>query len=243
VGHSGDLGRVRLSDAGRRGDGDHALESGADGPPFEAPAPSEVAFLQLSGGSTGLSKLIPRTHDDYIYSFRASNDICGIDAESVYLAALPVAHNFTMSSPGTLGVLYAGGTVVLCPAPSPDVAFALIERERVTITALVPPLAVLWLEAAPVSRHDRSSLRLLQVGGAKLAREVAERVGPVLGCTLQQVFGMAEGLVNYTRLDDPEERIVATQGRPISPDDELRVVDADECEVAPGAVGHLLWCA
>ncbi len=39
--------------------------------------------------------------------------------------------------------------------------------------------------------------------GARLADEVARTVRPVLGATLQQVFGMAEGLLNYTRLDDP----------------------------------------
>lgn len=203
------------------------------------PSPSDVAFLQLSGGSTGLSKLIPRTHDDYIYSFRASNDICGITARSVYLAALPVAHNFTMSSPGTFGLLYAGGTIVLAPMPSPDVAFRLIERERVTISAVVPPLALLWIDAAAQKRFDLSSLEVLQVGGAKLATEVARRVKPAIGCTLQQVFGMAEGLVNYTRLDDAEEVIVSTQGRPISQDDELRIVDEDDRPVTPGVPGHL----
>src|SRR5690606_30521261 len=59
--------------------------------------PPSVAFLHISGGSTGLSKLIPRTHDDYIYSFRASAQICGLTPDSVYLTALPVAHNFPMS--------------------------------------------------------------------------------------------------------------------------------------------------
>jgi len=213
--------------------------AGVDDEALPLPDPSSVAFLQLSGGSTGLSKLIPRTHDDYIYSFRASNDICGISGRSIYLAALPVAHNFTMSSPGTFGLLYAGGTVVLAPMPSPDVAFKLIERERVSISAVVPPLALLWIDAAAQKRFDLSSLEVLQVGGAKLATEVARRVKPALGCTLQQVFGMAEGLVNYTRLDDAEERIVSTQGRPISEDDEIRIVDEDEQPVAPGVPGHL----
>jgi 2,3-dihydroxybenzoate-AMP ligase len=90
------------------------------------------------------------------------------------------------------------------------------------------------------TKPDLSSLKVLQVGGAKLGSTVAARVGPVLGCRLQQVFGMAEGLVNYTRLDDPEELIVTTQGRPISPDDEVRVVDEDGLDVAPGETGQLL---
>ena len=204
------------------------------------PDPQSVAFLQISGGSTGLSKLIPRTHDDYLYSFRASNEICGIDRDSVYLVALPAAHNFPMSSPGFFGALYAGARVVMSPGPGPDAAFPLIAREKVTCCGLVPPLALLWAQAAASRSEDISSLQVLQVGGAKLVPEAARRVVDGLGCTLQQVFGMAEGLVNYTRLDDPLELIVACQGRPISPDDEVRVVDDHDQPVAEGEVGHLI---
>ncbi|WP_307350380.1 (2,3-dihydroxybenzoyl)adenylate synthase [Paenibacillus polymyxa] len=199
-----------------------------------------IAFLQLSGGSTGLPKLIPRTHDDYIYSLRGSVEICGLDENSVYLAALPMAHNYPLSSPGVFGTLYAGGKIVLAPTPSPDDAFPLIEQEQVTITALVPPLALAWLDSASSRSCDLSSLQVLQVGGAKFSEEAARRIKPELGCTLQQVFGMAEGLVNYTRLYDPEDIIVATQGRPISIDDEIKILDDEDKEVAPGEVGHLL---
>ncbi|ASW55458.1 (2,3-dihydroxybenzoyl)adenylate synthase [Plantactinospora sp. KBS50] len=206
------------------------------------PRPGDLAFLQLSGGSTGLPKLIPRTHDDYLYSVRASARICELTADSVYLAVLPVAHNFTMSSPGVLGTFAVGGRVVLARRPDPATVLPLIERERVTITAVVPPLAQLWLDAVggPARRPDLSSLRVLQVGGAKLAGTVAQRVTPVLGCRLQQVFGMAEGLVNYTRLDDPDPLVWHTQGRPISPDDEILVVDDADRPVPAGEVGHLL---
>jgi 2,3-dihydroxybenzoate-AMP ligase len=206
---------------------------------FPDPDAGAVAFLQLSGGSTGLPKLIPRTHDDYLYSVRASAAICQLDQHSVYLCALPVAHNFPLSSPGTLGVLHAGGCVVLARQANPDHAFALIEAEQVTVTALVPPLAMAWLDAAASARHDLSSLQLLQVGGARLAAETARRVGPVLGCALQQVFGMAEGLVNYTRPEDAPELVSGTQGRPISADDEVRIVDDDDHPVGLNTLGHL----
>ncbi|WP_277370949.1 (2,3-dihydroxybenzoyl)adenylate synthase [Rhodococcus rhodochrous] len=199
-----------------------------------------VAFLQLSGGTTGTSKLIPRTHADYLYSVRESAVICGVDETTRMLVALPAAHNFPMSSPGILGVLHAGGTVVLAPDPSPDTAFALIESEGVTMASLVPPLAQAWLSARARTERDLSSLEVLQVGGAKFPAEAAKRVRPELGCTLQQVFGMAEGLVNYTRLDDDEDTIVTTQGRPISPEDEIRVVDDTDEPVAAGTTGHLL---
>jgi len=214
-----------------------------EGLPGDDADPSAVAFLQLSGGTTGLPKLIPRTHDDYLYSVRASAEICGLSPSTVYLAALPASHNFTMSSPGLLGVVHAGGTSVLAPSPDPDTCFGLIEAERVTLAAVVPPLAAAWVQAATRTARDLSSLEVLQVGGAKCAPELARRITPALGARLQQVFGMAEGLVNYTRLDDPDDVVLHTQGRPISPDDEIRVVDPDdprEREVAPGAVGALL---
>ena len=226
------------------GDGDEfATVASLDGdtttlPPD--PDPQSVAFLQLSGGSTGLSKLIPRTHDDYLYSVRASNEICAIDRSSVYMVALPAAHNFPMSSPGFLGALYAGARVVLSPGPGPDAAFPLIARERVTCVGLVPPLALLWAQAAASSAHDLSSLKVMQVGGAKLVPEAARRVVEGMGCQLQQVFGMAEGLVNYTRLHDADDIVLGTQGRPISPDDEVLVLDDHGHPVAPGEVGHLL---
>lgn len=224
------------------------------GQPPAAVSASDVAFMQISGGSTGLSKLIPRTHDDYLYSVRASADICQLNENAVFLAALPIAHNFPMSSPGFLGVLYAGGTVVMASAPSPDVAFPLIEQEKVTITALVPPLVLLWMKALSQSSEQEvatpsagrwtkamlSSLQLLQVGGAKFMPESAARVRSELGCELQQVFGMAEGLVNYTRPGDPEHLITGTQGRPISAADEIRIVDEQDQPVAAGDAGQLL---
>lgn len=202
--------------------------------------PADVALYQLSGGTTGTSKLIPRTHDDYLYLVRASAALCQLDENSVYLCVLPQAHNYPLTSPGTLGTLWAGGRVILADSGNPDVAFPLIAREGVTITSLVPPLAMIWLEAARQRRAELASLSILQVGGAKFSETVARRVRPELGCTLQQVFGMAEGLLNYTRLNDPEELIVTTQGRPLSPEDEVRIVDDQDQPVAAGEVGHLL---
>ena len=84
------------------------------------------------------------------------------------------------------------------------------------------------------------TLRLLQVGGSKLEAEDAAQVRAALTPGLQQVFGMAEGLLNFTRLDDPPEVLERTQGRPLSPGDEIRIVDADGAPVASGEEGELL---
>ena len=204
------------------------------------PDPADVALFLLSGGTTGLPKLIPRTHDDYAYNSRASAAVSGFGPDTVYLVGLPISHNFPLASPGIQGVFQNGGTVVLANRSEPTEAFALIERERVTATSLVPALAIRWIEVPERERFDLSSLRVLQVGGARLNPEAARRVRPSLGCRLQQVFGMAEGLLNYTRLDDPDHEIVETQGRPCSPDDEIRIVDEEDRDVRPGSPGHLL---
>ncbi|AYO20602.1 (2,3-dihydroxybenzoyl)adenylate synthase [Vibrio owensii] len=199
----------------------------------------DFAFFQLSGGTTGTPKLIPRTHTDYLYSVRASNEVCQFSDQTRYLCVLPAAHNFPLSSPGALGCLMVGGTVVLAPDATPQTAFALIEKHQITVAALVPPLALLWLDEAGRTQHDIRSLEVLQVGGARFSEEAAKRVKPELGCTLQQVFGMAEGLVNYTRLDDPESEIISTQGRPMSSADELLILDEMGNPVPQGTEGIL----
>lgn len=225
--------------AGNPGEFTALSDVDAEPEPLPEPDPGDVAMFLLSGGTTGLPKLIPRTHNDYAYNLRASAEVCELGPETSYLAALPVAHNFPLGCPGTFGTLHAGGKVVMAPNSSPDEAFELIERERVTITAVVPPLALLWMEAVEWAEEDISSLRLLQVGGAKFKEEPARRVRATLDCAVQQVFGMAEGLLCYTRLDDPEDVVMATQGRPMCPDDEVRIVDQDGNPVADGELGEL----
>ncbi len=208
-----------------------------------SPTPAdEVAFFQLSGGSTGTPKLIPRTHNDYYYSIRRSNEICGITADTRYLNALPAAHNFAMSSPGSLGIFMAGGCVVLAHDPSATLCFPLIEQHRITVTSLVPPAVSLWLQAITegAGNAQLASLQLLQVGGARLSATLAARIPAEMGCQLQQVFGMAEGLVNYTALDDTPERIMNTQGRPMCPDDEVWVADENGNPLPRGEVGRLM---
>ena len=205
-----------------------------------APEPEEVAFFLLSGGTTGLPKIIARTHNDYEYNVRRSAEVCGFDVETVYLAVLPVAHNFALGCPGVLGALSVGGRVVMCPSPRAEIAFPELARERATVTSVVPAVARTWLEAAGSAGPDLESLRVLQVGGSVLPADLARTLAPALGCALQQVFGMAEGLLNYTRLTDPPFVASTTQGRPISEADEVLIVDANGLPVEEGETGELL---
>ncbi|GAB0105417.1 (2,3-dihydroxybenzoyl)adenylate synthase [Nocardia sp. JMUB6875] len=212
----------------------------ADGDSLPEVDATDIALMLVSGGTTGLPKLIARTHDDYTYNAKASAEVCELGPDDVYLAALPVAHNFPLACPGVLGTVATGGAMAFVTDPSPESAFAAIEQHRVTVTAVVPPLAQLWCAAVEWEDADLSSLRLLQVGGAKLAEVNARDVAPALNVRLQQVFGMAEGLLNYTRAEDSDDLVCTTQGRPLSPADEVRVVDEHGHDVPDGEEGELL---
>jgi mycobactin salicyl-AMP ligase len=198
------------------------------------------ALFLVSGGTTGLPKLIARTHDDYDLNARLSAEVAMLTADDTYLVALPAAHNFPLCCPGILGVFGVGGHVVFTDNPSPDNTFDLIERHRVTVTALVPALAQLWCAATEWEPADISSLRLLQVGGAKLAHPDAVALDEALGDVVQQVFGMAEGLICYTRPDEPRNLVHEVQGSPMSEFDEVRVVDEEGVDVPDGEEGELL---
>ncbi|MFI6684074.1 (2,3-dihydroxybenzoyl)adenylate synthase [Streptomyces sp. NPDC050485] len=213
-----------------------------DAPPGPALAQSadQVAFLLLSGGTTAAPKLVPRTHNDYTYQARAAAELVSLTENDVYLAALPAEFNVTFGCPGIVGTLSVGGTVVLVENPGPAECLPVIERERVTITSVTPAVAQLWLDALPTVQADLSSLRLVQIGGAPFDRATTERMGPELGCRPQQVFGMAEGPITLTRPADPDVTVFTTQGRPLSPDDEIRIVDADGKDVPDGEPGELL---
>ncbi|RBQ21145.1 (2,3-dihydroxybenzoyl)adenylate synthase [Spongiactinospora rosea] len=216
-----------------------APEPGPDVPPPGADA-ADPALMLLSSGTTGPPKVMVRTHEDYGYVVRTTTEVAGVDAGTVYMAVLPGTHTFTLAYPGILGTLSAGGTVVLAGPEDPRRALELIQRERVTHTAAVPGLVAQWLGVLRGERYDLSSLKVLQVGGAKLDPDLAEQAVKVLPCTLQQVYGMSEGLTNFTRLDDPIQTILGTQGRPATPHDEITIVDEDERPVPPGEVGQLL---
>ncbi|OIK03764.1 2,3-dihydroxybenzoyl adenylate synthase [Streptomyces monashensis] len=203
--------------------------------------PDDVAFFLLSGGSTAAPKLVPRTHNDYAYQTRAAAELIGLGPEDVYLAALPATSNLTFGCPGIVGTLATGGTVVLIDLiDDPDpAAFRAIETEKVTVTSLVPAVAHRWLDALLDGPYDLSGLRLIQTGGARPHPELTARIPPAFDCRVQQVFEMAEGLLTLTRLTDTDDVIQHTQGRPLSPGDEIRITDSHGTDVPPGTPGQL----
>jgi 2,3-dihydroxybenzoate-AMP ligase len=201
--------------------------------------PSEVALMLLSGGTTSMSKLIPRTHNDYVYNALQCARIGGLDERTVLLPVLPLGHNYNLASPGVMGTLYNGGTVVLAPAADAETVFPLIERERVTVVPAAVPLIATWLNSPVPARHDLSSLKVVQNGGARLAPELRARLRERLGCTPQEIYGTAEGLINMVRLGADDEAILQSSGEPVCEDDEIRVTNDAGAEVADGEPGEL----
>jgi 2,3-dihydroxybenzoate-AMP ligase len=204
------------------------------------PDPMEPVVLQLSGGTTGVPKLIARTHNDYNLNYRGIAKVVGLTQDSVIGIAIPVNHNFALACPGVLGTLYNGGRVVLIPTPRTDTVLEAIQKEKITIMPTPPALLIRWMEEPELSKYDISSLQWVIGGGARLNPEVAKKVKPILGCNYFQNLGMAEGMGFWTRPGDGEDLLLNTQGAPVFDDDEIRIVDENEKDVPFGERGELL---
>ena len=204
------------------------------------PDPSDVSTMLLSGGTTSLSKLIPRTHDDYVYNARVCSEVAGFSSDTVFLAMLPLGHNYNLACPGLLGAFYAGGTLVISNNTDSSEVFSAVARERVTNMAAVVPLITTWLNTGVAQQFDLSSLRVVQNGGARLAPELRARLRGEFGCTPQEIYGTAEGLINMTRLTDPDDLLLESSGAPVSEFDEIAVLDDSGREVADGEPGELV---
>ena len=202
--------------------------------------PTDPAVFQLSGGTTGVPKLIPRTHNDYAYNSKVASSVCAIDGDSVLLIVLPIAHNLPLACPGVQGVFFHGGRVLLGTSTRPAQMCALIEKHRVTHVKVVPSLLIRLLNDPAVKHYDLSSLRMIQSGGQSLQPEVRLRSRELIpSAFVQENFGMSEGLIMFVRVGDPEDVQLETVGRPVCPDDEVRILDDDGYEVPFGQTGEL----
>src|SRR2546425_2051780 len=203
--------------------------------------PTDPCVFQLSGGTTGIPKLIPRTHNDYAYNSKTAALVCGVTQDSVLLLALPIAHNLPLACPGLQGYLLQGGKVVLCASTRPEQMLSLVEKHRVTHVKVVPALLIRLINEPSIKKFDLSSLKVIQSGGQRMQPEVRlKTLALIPGCFVQENCGMSEGMLFFVRPDDQQEVKLETCGRPICPDDEVRLVDDEGREVAPGEVGELI---
>lgn len=217
------------------------LAAGADAPaPPKVPHVDGVAVYQLSGGTTGLPKIAPRLHEEYVYNAGQWAQMLGWGPQTTVLYPLPLMHN--------AGIVLAlqpahlsGARIVLTDSADIDTILDAIETERPTVLPLVPPaVAVRLLDHPRAKTTDLSCIEDFVVGGQRLPVEVAERLENELGLTCRQMFGMAEGMFFLTPADAGPAVRHHTVGAPISPLDEVRIYDiGTETEVAVGAEGEL----
>ena len=201
--------------------------------------PLDPAVFQLSGGTTGIPKLIPRTHNDYAYNSKQAGVVTEVVADSSLLRVLPIPHNLPLACPGMQGFMFQGAKVVLSTSAAAKDVFALVEKHKISHIHVVPALLIGWINDPSIGDYDLSSLKMIQSGGQRLQPEVRLKTRELIPSVfVQENFGMSEGVIMFIRRGDPEDVLLETSGRPVSPDDEIKILDEDDNEVEPGDVGE-----
>jgi len=202
--------------------------------------PLDPCIFQLSGGTTGIPKLIPRTNNDYAYNSKVAAQVCEVNQDSVLLLVLPIAHNLPLACPGIQGFMFNGGKVVVHHNTRPAEMFALIQKHKVTHLKVVPALLIRLINDPSVTEFDLSSLKFIQSGGQRMQPEVRLKTKSLIpGVFVQENFGMSEGTLMFVRSSDPEDVVMNTCGRPVCEDDEVMLLDEDDNVVPMGEVGEL----
>jgi 2,3-dihydroxybenzoate-AMP ligase len=201
--------------------------------------PTDPCIFQLSGGTTGIPKLIPRTNNDYAYNSKVAAEVTEIEADSSLLLVLPIAHNLPLACPGIQGFLFKGAKVILHSNTRPAEMFALIQKHRITHLKVVPALLIRLINDPAVESFNLSSLKLIQSGGQRMQPEVRAKTHALIpGVFVQENFGMSEGTLMFVRASDSEEVKLETCGRPVCDDDEVLLLDDEGNEVPDGDVGE-----
>nr|WP_218680668.1 AMP-binding protein [Rhodococcus qingshengii] len=198
--------------------------------------PSDVAAFQLSGGTTGVPKVIPRIHAEYWNNALLYADSLGWDENSRVAHLIPIIHNAGISC-GLHAAHSVGACLILATANAPA-AFDLMARTGATEVLIGHGhyQAVMTPEFGPAA----VSLKRIVLSGAKVPHELFERADDGPGRWAGQLFGMAEGLFTVTPLDAPVQARLTTVGTPISSDDEIRILEpGSEKELGDGEVGEL----
>ena len=203
------------------------------------PDPLDTANILLTGGTTGLPKGVPRSHNDHICNGyfwmkaweRTSYDNC--------LIATPVGHNLAHVC-AIYPIIIAGGKLTVITSTAPKEILETIEAEKITCLTLVPTQLARIFNEPNLEQYDLSSLQSIQSGGAHVAPELVRAVYEKIGCHFSNDFGMAEGPCACTRRETPKELICTTVGIPLCPYDHFKIIDKNEDEVPVGIEGELV---
>jgi 2,3-dihydroxybenzoate-AMP ligase len=202
------------------------------------PAAHEVAFVIPTGGSTGLPKGVPRTHHDAVCEARYKAVARGQNSDDTCMIAVPLEHNLGLAAFN--GTVCQMGTTVLIDSTRAEDLCSTIQRERVTCAPLVPTLLARLATFDGLRNYDLTTLKALYVGGAKTPADVITAVHHRLGRVYVGAFGMSEGPGCTTRLDDDDDAILNTIGRPCCPFDQFKIIGPDGRDLPGGAEGELL---
>ncbi len=207
---------------------------------LEAARPDPAAVCQIlpSGGTTGLPKGAPRTHNDYICNIEYKSKAWDLNVTDRVLVGTTVGHNLALLVCVSAAVFHGAGMVVL-DSTRPEDFCRVVQDEGVTATGLVPTLMSRIAAFDRLADYDLSTLRKVYVGAANSPPGLVRAVESGLGVRYTNAFGMVEGPCSQSRPDDPEEIVCNTIGRPICPYDELVTLDAAGAKTGPGVEGEL----
>ncbi|MGB6119305.1 MAG: AMP-binding protein [Mesorhizobium sp.] len=193
--------------------------------------PFQVAVFQLSGGTTGIPKIIPRFNNEYLYNMRASAEWFAYGPDDVLFMPQPMVHNLNMSC--CFGpMLLSGGTVTIAPDLRAETLIDLIKTTSPTWLMLGGPIV------ARIDTAIRSGEIDLSNAKGVLSPNSAEKLRAMLGVPVYHAFGITEGCIMFTRPGDPAETLNTTHGRPVSVWDEVKILrPGTEEEVPLGEVG------
>jgi 2,3-dihydroxybenzoate-AMP ligase len=203
------------------------------------PDPNEICHLMPTGGTTGLPKIVPRTHNDFLCNVEYRAKAWQRSPHDITLIATPVTHNMAIEV-SMNPTFFAGGKVVMIPSTGPKEILGAIERERVTTTVLAVAQLHQIVDHPDLKRYDISSLHVIGSGGSYIPPELVKKVYEKTGCKFYSAYGMSEGPCAQTRYEDPDEVVFHTIGWPICPYDEFKVIDANGNELPQGKEGELV---
>lgn len=201
----------------------------------------DIAFLQYTGGTTGVSKGAMLTHGNIVANVQQSAAWLGnnIDhGQEVIVTALPLYHIFALTA-NCLVFIKFGGRNLLITNPRDMPGFVkTLKGEKFTAITGVNTLFNGLLNTPGFDQVDFSNLRFTLGGGMAVQRTVAERWKEVAGVTLVEAYGLTEtspaACINPMDLEEYNGAI----GLPI-PSTECRVVDAEGNDVPIGEPGEL----
>jgi len=202
------------------------------------PDPGDVCQILPSGGTTGLPKGAPRTHNDYLCNIEYKSKAWDMNANDTCLVAATVGHNLALLVCIT-GSVYHGAKQVMLDSSYPEDFCQMVQDEKITCTGLVPTLISRIVNFENLGKYDLSSFKKIYVGAANSPPELVKSVEEKIGARYINAFGMVEGVLAQSRPDDSIEIRCNTIGRPCCPYDDLVTLDATGKKNPPGVEGEL----